>query len=93
MDRGGAEMKRRFIIECECGCGEVRINRFDDNTVSMTYYVPAGYFDGTKMRGRLKMAWAILRGKDYCVYETLMTDDKFAEFQTFVVEDFNDTTP
>jgi hypothetical protein len=85
-------MKKRFIVECACGCGEIKINKFDDNTVSLTYYVPAGFFEGDKFFGRIKMAWAILRGKDYCVYETLMTDNKFAEFQTFVLEGFNDTT-
>jgi hypothetical protein len=85
-------MKKSFSVECVCGCGEIKINKFDDNMVSLTYYVPAGFFEGDKFFGRIKMAWAILRGKDYCVYETLMTSDEFSEFQKFVMEDFNVTT-
>jgi hypothetical protein len=80
------------VIECECGCGMLRAEQFkDDGYTILSYYVHAfGVYQDTiwdKIKRRVGMAWDILRGKEYRLYEIVIeSDESLNKFKAFVAQ-------
>jgi hypothetical protein len=78
------------IIECNCGCGMLKVEQFkDDGYTILSYYVQAfGVHQETawdKFKSRVRMAWDILRGKEYRLYEIVIeSDDDLNRLKAFV---------
>ena len=80
-------------VRCKCGCDEgfridFRIEGEDPFVIIST--VTSGFY--AKQRGpirvtweRIKAAWFMLRGKEYCLHELVLGPEQWKEF----VEDIN----
>lgn len=80
-------MENRFIIDCDCGCGAIEVEKFDDDAICISYMVPAFYaWQGGRWKERFRLIWSILRGKDYRLYEAVSTGSRFDEFKQWVVD-------
>ena len=83
-------IENQVFLECTCGCGVLRVTQYkDDNMVYIEYLTPNFYsmqltcFD--KIKRALKMAWFIIRGKEFLLYDILIDDNnKLDEFKEFV---------
>jgi hypothetical protein len=86
--------KKEIIVTCKCGCMDafhVKIYEEED----MDYYgflcfMKADFnteYDKTPWRAfkvKMKKLWMILRGKDYCYSDTIMTKAEFEQFKAYV---------
>jgi hypothetical protein len=78
------------IIECECGCGMLKAEQFkDDGYTILSYYIHAfGVHQETvwdKFKRRMQMVWDILRGKEYRLYEIVISSNEdLNRFKFFV---------
>lgn len=83
---------KNLIVDCDCGCDEgfrIRIYSEDDNYAIISYTNGNFYRDQNEKLGRvigkkLKKIWRIIRNKDYCYSEILMTKEDFKEFQSYI---------
>ena len=80
--------KNRIDIECDDGCGMLRLERDDWDElpiVYLQYYVPAFYAkqDGIlrTIWNRIKLIWHIAIGKEYLLYEVLVEGNDVPEFE------------
>lgn len=84
---------KAFDISCDCGCGKVHFEFWDDDEAPwffISYYIHAFYGNQRKLRkiffGRLKAMWAILCGKDYCLYETTVSRENLLCLRNWINE-------
>lgn len=94
--------KHRFMVRCDCGCGILEFDKFDDGDndkmICVSYYVDA-YKD--KSRGflynffeKIKMSLYILFGKEYKLYEVIIVDpEEMKKFDCFLGEVAKNTPP
>ncbi len=78
-------MKSRIRVKCDCGCGWLEFGKWDEEApeFEISYYVRA--YD---MVGRpwdhfvdtLKMVWTIIRGREYLVYDLVVSQKEFSKF-------------
>ena len=94
--KGEDEHTKLVIVNCNCGCDEaIQVKKlvYDVNDEDEYYLsVLTGEFSAMQ-RGifrtighRLKMAWKILRGKEYLLAEIVMTKEEFAEYKKLLEE-------
>lgn len=74
-------------INCGCGCGcddsfniQFWFEEFDDwcifsSQASVFYLKQTSFFQVWK--ARIKAAWAMLRGKEYCLHEVCLTKEQY----------------
>lgn len=83
------ELVNQEIIECDCTCGIFKVQQFKhDGYTILSYYVFAfsAYQDNLwkKTRRRLEMIWSIITGKEYQLYEVIISSNedlnRFKEF-------------
>lgn len=84
---------KEFIISCDCGCGILKLVKYEmENPVPsdyvLEYYVSAFYENN---RGvfhnfwhRIKGAVYLLLGKEFYLYDLLLQEDEFNKFKDFV---------
>lgn len=79
-----------LVVTCTCGCEDaIHLKRFvdEDKSIPVEYYltINSGKFyseqDGILriIARRLKRAWKVLRGKDYCCNEIVMKREEVVE--------------
>lgn len=82
-----------LIIDCNCGCDEglrMRISEYDDDSYCILSYTSGNFYKdqnqtvGQVVSTKAKKIWRVLRNKDYCYSEIIMTKDEFKEFQEYI---------
>ena len=83
-----------IIVNCHCGCDEGL--RFKVDKLDPEYYCILTYTNGAFYRDqndtvwkviskKMKKIWAIIRNKDYCYSEIIMSKDDFADFRKYLM--------
>ena len=82
-----------FRIDCSCGTESLEFNRWGDDPVEDDVYIAhticsfrarqVGIFG--ELLSRLKLAWLMLRGREYTFYEINIDAKRLAEFKEWVV--------
>lgn len=94
--KGKDKHTKVVIVNCNCGCDEaIQIKKlvYDVNDDDEYYLsILAGEFGATQ-RGifrtighRLKLAWKMLRGKEYLLTEIVMTKEELEEYKKVLGE-------
>lgn len=94
--KGNDKHTKVVIVNCNCGCDEaIQIKKLVyDVKDEDEYYLSilAGEF-GSTQRGifrtighRLKLAWKMLRGKEYLLTEIVMTKEELEEYKKVLGE-------
>ena len=73
-----------FDIGCACGCSLMRISQYEDKEgfeeVYIEQFIPNFYAlqkpGWNKFKNALKMIWCIIRGKEYTLFDIVITDKK-----------------
>ena len=82
-----------IAVDCSCGCDEglrIKIKEFDQESYSILTYTSGNFYKEQNFTGwrvfttKLKKIWRIIRNKDYCYSEIIMTKQDFAEFQKYI---------
>ena len=94
--KGKDKHTKVVIVNCNCGCDEaIQIKKLvydvkDDDEYYLS--ILAGEF-GSTQRGifrtighRLKLAWKMLRGKEYLLTEIVMTKEELDEYKKVLEE-------
>lgn len=94
--KGNDKHTKVVIVNCNCGCDEaIQIKKLvydvkDDDEYYLS--ILAGEF-GSTQRGifrtighRLKLAWKMLRGKEYLLTEIVMTKEELDEYKKVLEE-------
>lgn len=94
--KGNDKHTKVVIVNCNCGCDEaIQIKKLvydvkDDDEYYLS--ILAGEF-GSTQRGifrtighRLKLAWKMLRGKEYLLTEIVMTKEELEEYKKVLGE-------
>ena len=87
--------KKELIVTCDCKCGQSFSMCIDDDWKDLDYYAFLCFlkcnfdteYDKNPWRAfkiKMKKIWCIIRGKDYCYSDTVMTKADFEEFKKFV---------
>ncbi len=85
--------KKELIITCKCGCENAYhlvIDPEDEDMYCFLCFLKADFCtegDKTPWRAfktRMKKIWTILRGKDYCYSDTVMSKADYEEFKAYV---------
>jgi hypothetical protein len=82
----------KFYLECDCGHGMIKIEIDKDDEYGIYAYIdylePVFY---TKQDGiwniikeRFYLAWKMLTGKQYVLYELVLNKEKFEEYRKFI---------
>lgn len=93
--KGEDKHTKVVIVNCNCGCDEaIQIKKLVYDVNDDEYYLSilAGEFGATQ-RGifrtighRLKLAWKMLRGKEYLLTEIVMTKEELEEYKKVLEE-------
>ena len=88
-----SKLKRRVtILNCRCHCGSSIVFEFDPMDREICIATMAELFVVNQhpirkaIKDRFKVAWAMLRGKEYCLHEIILEDGKWDEFVKCVNE-------
>ena len=94
--KGNDKHTKVVIVNCNCGCDEaIQIKKLvydvkDDDEYYLS--ILAGEF-GSTQRGifrtighRLKLAWKMLKGKEYLLTEIVMTKEELEEYKKVLEE-------
>lgn len=79
-----------FVVTCKCSCGEALEFRFDHDEEYVWISVMVGGWYANqdsfflRLKEKWKRIWTILRGKEYCYSEILMTKEDYEQFRTAV---------
>ena len=87
--------KKEIIVTCNCGCRAAFNIAIDDSWKDDDYYaflcfMKANYdteYDLTPWRAfkvKARKIWTILRGKDYCYSDVIMSKEEFQIFKEFI---------
>lgn len=81
------------IITCKCGCDDAIhfvVDKDDPGLymiatlVGNKFYYEQDNKISQVIKKKLKKIWAIIRNKDYCLNEIVMSKDEFKEFKRFL---------
>ena len=74
----------KFLVRCACGCSVLSVDKWDVGepceTVSVGYYT-SGH---NSLWQRIKSAWKIVSGNDYCLWEIYLENDELDDFKDFI---------
>ena len=89
------EDKRELIVTCDCGCNtsfhiSIDDEWKDDDCYAFLCFMKANFnteYDMNPWRAfkvKAKKIWSIMRGKDYCYSDTIMTIEDYKVFKEYV---------
>ncbi len=87
------EDKKELIVTCKCGCEDafhfVLYDMGDDDFSFLTFLKAdfnTEYYKGPwrSFLVKCKKIWYVLRGKDYCYADTIMTKGDFLRFKEYI---------
>lgn len=90
-----SEDKKDFVVTCKCGCNDTIHIKIDDTDKDYDSYAFITYMNGnwyrdqgdkifTVIERKLKKIWAIIRNKDYCYSEILMSKNDFEKLKEHI---------
>ena len=95
-----SEDKKELIVKCSCGCGQafniiIDADKDENRDTSHDLYAFICFmknnceteYDKNPWRAfkiKMKKIWFILRGKDYCYSDTVMSKKDFEEFKKYI---------
>ena len=83
-------MCHTFQIMCDCGCGgmirfDFHTDEDNDHYIEVGYWHSAFYFMQERIWQnawkRIKLAWMMIRGKQYHLYDVIVNDKELADFK------------
>lgn len=85
-------MKRTFHTCCQCGCGNGFLIsvRCEDEDGYMTISTTTSGFMALQpgvwgtIKRRIKAAWFMLRGKEYCLHDVILDKNHWNQFTKFI---------
>lgn len=90
------EEKNELIITCDCGCEDalhILIDKDNDKCYSFLSYMNGNFyrdqytpFERTKRK--LQKIWAIVRNKDYCYSDVIMSKEDFKTFADYILNHY-----
>ena len=84
---------KNLMVDCNCGCDEglrIRINEFDEDTYAILTYTSGNFYKDQKLscwsifKLKCRKIWRIIRGKDYCYSEILVSKEEYNELKDFI---------
>ena len=84
---------KNLIVDCDCGCDEglrIRINEFHEDSYAILSYVSGNFYKDQDLsfwqvfKLKCKKIWRILRNKDYCYSEIVISKEDFKELQEYI---------
>ena len=84
------EKSKEIIVTCNCGCMNsyhIMVDEMGDEYAFMSYMKGNFYTEMGPWRAfkrKLKKIWCIIRDKDYCYADTVMSKEDYEEFKRFV---------
>ena len=84
---------KNLIVDCNCGCDEglrIRINEFNEDTYAIITYTSGNFYKDQKLscwsifKLKCRKIWRIIRGKDYCYSEILVSKEEYNELKDFI---------
>lgn len=87
--------KKDLIATCKCGCHDAVHITVDDTEKDSDYYSVITYMNGNWYRDqdgsfmrcikrKLKKIWRIIRNKDYCYSEIMMSCKDFEQLKEYI---------
>lgn len=86
--------KRELILDCKCGCDDaikfiVDLEDADHDIVMFTTFLTGKWFSNqetfkSKFVNKVKRIWGVLRNKDYCYAEQVLTKEDFKIFKEYI---------
>ena len=82
-----------LYVDCNCKCGDgihIRIDKEDPEYYCILAYTNSSWYrtqDERVLRvihKKLKKIWAIIKNKDYCYSDIIMTKDEFKELKDYI---------
>jgi hypothetical protein len=78
------DKNKSFFLKCECGDHVLSLNtEFEDSYMTFFYRISGSYLT---WKERLKVIWNILRKRDYILYDLVIYEDQWKDFQKFVAD-------
>lgn len=83
---------KQFYLECDCTCGLIEVDvdpvEIDQAYAYITYFRPVFYTKQQSpwqmMKSRFYCAWKILCGKEYTLYDLVLSKEKWEEYKKFI---------
>lgn len=81
---------REINLECDCGCGILKITVYKRKDInypldySISYYLPGWYAYQNHFVESIKAIWKIITGQDYTLYEICLNEKSWQELKKFV---------
>lgn len=90
-----SDNKKDLVINCKCGCHNAIHITVDDTEKDSDYYSFITYMNANWYRDqndgviqcftrKLKKIWRIIRNKDYCYSEIMMSCDDFEQLKKYI---------
>ena len=78
--------RKELLVECNCGCGILKFEHFsEDNEILISFYESAFYAHQkpivSAVRQYFKRLWSSITGRDYAVYDLVLTKDQSDKFR------------
>jgi hypothetical protein len=88
------ENKKEYLFTCDCGCGIIKYTLWhedNDEMIFIEHYVSSFYTRQNFLFGelwqRIKLAWMMLRGKEFSLYDIVISNKEDVErFKKFLKE-------
>lgn len=85
--------KKELMVTCDCKCGQafsICIDDMEDGYYGFLCFLKSNFYteyDKNPWRAfkiKIKKLWFIIRGKDYCYSDIVMTKEDFEEFKKYI---------
>ena len=71
--------KKEVYMSCDCGCGIMKFTKYEEDSIGIEYYASSFYEKQygvfNKLLHRIKIAWFMLIGKEFLLYDILVDID------------------
>ena len=88
------EDKRQLILDCKCGCDDamkfiVDLEDADSDIIMFTTFLTGKWYAKqenfrSRFMDKAKRIWRVLRNKDYCYAEQVLTKEDFRIFKEYI---------
>lgn len=88
--------KKEIVVTCNCGCHNSFHILIDDDDKDWGQYAFMCFLKGNEktesersspwraFKHKMEKLWCVLRGKDHCYSDTVMTKEDFEEFKRYM---------
>lgn len=89
------EDKTNLILDCECGCEaikfEVDLEDADADIIMLATLLTSKFYSKQenfirRFADKVKRIWRVIRNKDYCYGEVVLTKEDFRAFKKYICQ-------